>query len=202
MRLSNAKPKFVVVGRKRKPGMRKPSGDLIPPRDIDPKVIALRMPHRTAVPQSVAHDPKAEQHLGVYNLNGKITNQEYEAGKWYAETVNRYRAVIDAPKSSPSSNAGVLVPIFGGQPYAMDDDEAQRRTSIYNAAFEVVGGVSQKAAKAVARVAVYGERCPDDLWRQFRLGLLALAVHRGLFTDTDKELVDIRRVLWLVGNRY
>jgi hypothetical protein len=193
------KAQVVILGRKRKIGARKPSGDLITPdRDVDVKAVAQAMPHRRGVVVELRHDPKAESALGRYHLSGKITEWEYEAGTWYAVTVSRYRAVISAPNPSPRSNAGVLVPIFGGQPWAVDDDEAERRKSAYNQAFGVLDSVGQRAAKAVARVCVYNENCPLGLWGMMRMGLLKLAVHRGLCTE--KQTLDIWRYLCKVGN--
>lgn len=188
--------RLVFVGRKRKPGRRKPSGDRIVPT-FDPKAVARMMPHRQEVPEPIRHDPKAESQLGRYELNGSITRWEYDAGRWYAGVVNRYRTVIGAPNASPASNAGKVVSVFGAAPLVIDPDEAERRTSAYNGAFEVLSNVGQRSAKAVARVAVYNERCPDGLWSLMRLGLLALAVHRGFVTE-DK-IVDLRRKLCTSG---
>lgn len=188
------KAKIVYFGRPRKLGRRHPGGKLEQPdRDIDVKAVAQSMPHRRGVVAELRHDPKAESVLGRYHLSGKITEWEYEAGTWYAATVNRYRAVISAPNPAPRSNAGVLVPIFGGLPWAVDDDEAERRKSAYDQAFEVLDNVGQRAAKSVARVCVYNENCPLGLWSMMRMGLLKLAIHRGLCTE--RQTLDIWRHL-------
>jgi hypothetical protein len=183
----------VFIGRKRKSRSRQPSGKIKAVEDkTDPKIIAFRMPHRLTVPEAVRHDPKAECWLGRYQLQNQITEWEYRAGVWYRGVVNRYRVVLSAPNPSAASNAGVLVPVFGASPEVLSDDETERRTSAYNQAFDVLDSVSKRAARAVARVAVYDEKCPEGCWELLRLGLLALAVHRGFITERMAKAIDIR----------
>ena len=188
--MNQTRPKFVVLGRKRKGGHRHPGGQLVDEKPIEPKVIAFTQPHRQSVPEGLRHDPKAETHLGRYQLRGVITVYEYEAGKWYAGVVNRYRTLIDAPKPDAKSNAGVMLG-GGGSRTEIDDDEAARRKAAYNTAVELLMDVGQRSAKAVKDTAIYDKPCLDLI--PMRHGLIALAVHRGMLTASQG--LDIRRQL-------
>lgn len=165
------------AGRKRKVTVvRQPNGQ---PRRIavDVKAIAQTMPHRQEVQPEIRHDPLAETKLGRLRLGGWITQPQYEAGDKYREIVRRYRTVIDAPRGEVSMS-GVIVGPWGGSS-DLDDDEAQRRKDQYNSAFEALEcGAGNRAARAVAHVAVYNrvEFVMDDL----RRGLTVLAEHFGL----------------------
>lgn len=174
-------PVLSKAGRKRKSTKRRTKcGKLEQDKTPLPQIIALNQPHRKSVPASLRHDAKAESHLGRYNLNQNITDEEYAAGVWYAGVVTRYRAVLDSPKPSPNSISGALAATGGRSGVILDDDEAERRTSVYNNAFEAVSKQGNWAARAVARVAVYGEICPMGKFSDLRRGLIALAVHRGM----------------------
>lgn len=177
-------------GRKRKSGPRWPSGDCVREKIEEPNVIALRMPHRSGVPRHLAHDPKAETVLGRYSLNGLITAAEYDAGIYYRGVVARQLAAIGAPKSDVPSCTGEAM--SRGKAGGLDDDEMVRRKAVYDQAYEAVeGGGGQHGAKALARVAVYDERCPSGLFRQMRLSLVGLMVVRGLCTNAQG--IDLRR---------
>src|SRR5437763_14031874 len=110
----------IMVGRKRKKGPREPNGRLKRARaikEIDPKAVAKRQPHRRGVPAALAHDPKAECIMGRLCLNGFISETQYEAGVIYRTAVLRYRSAIEAPRASEASMAGVIAePSGGGAP--------------------------------------------------------------------------------------
>jgi hypothetical protein len=79
-----------------------------------------------------------------------------------------------------------------GKSGGLDDDEMLRRKAVYDQAYEAVeAGGGQRGAKALARVAIYDERCPNGLFRQMRLSLVGLMVVRGLCTSIQG--VDLRR---------
>lgn len=169
-------------GRPKKPGRRTPSGRLITDREIvEARVIAFRQPHRQGAPESKRHDPKATWPLGILNLTGAINDDEYQAGVLYGRDVRRYRAhyLADGPDPSPQSIAGFMEPRGGGG-QSVSDDHARKIRDSYNAAVEAVMDAGQKAAKAVARMAVFGEPCPVGLDFYLKLGLAALVKHYGL----------------------
>jgi hypothetical protein len=180
---------LVVVrkgGRKRHSGARYPCGQLMDPAKAPvteeekaiAKVIAIRQPHRQDVPAELRHDAAAENVLGRLFLSEKITREQHEAGKWYAGVVRRYRQLIMAPNCNPGSISGVTI-VGSGGPVHIEDDEAERRKSIYNAAFELLDGIGQRVAKAVAHTAVHDRPAGDGL-KLLVIGLEALAAHRGL----------------------
>ncbi len=48
----------IMVGRKRKKGLREPNGRVLRVKATDPKAVARRQPHRRGVPAALAHDPR------------------------------------------------------------------------------------------------------------------------------------------------
>ncbi len=176
-------------GRKRKSGRRHPNGKLVQEKPLDQNVVALRMPHRAGVPREFAHDPKAESKLGRYNLNGLITSREYDAGVYYRGVVDRYLALIKAPPPNMRSCTGE--PMSRGMPLAIDRDEAERRKFAYDEAYEAVEAAGgQRGAKALSRVAIYDQDCPDGMVGPMRYSLVGLMERRGLCTKS--EALDMR----------
>jgi hypothetical protein len=156
-------------GRKRKFAIeRQPNGQ--PRRKaVDVKEVAQTMPHRREVAPEIRHDPMAETKLGRLRLVGRITGPQYESGVKYRDIVGRYRAAICAPR-------GIATPTRGGE---MSDEMAIELKQKYDAAFEALeGGAGNRAARAVAHVAVYDR--PDFNIADLRLGLSTLAAHFGL----------------------
>lgn len=167
-------------GRPRKPGKRYPSGKLVTDREVmEARVIAFRQPHRQEAPENKRHDPKATWPLGILNLLGAISDVQYQAGILYGGTVRRYRAhfLADVPDPSPSSIAGFMEPKTGSRA-PMNPDDARKLKHAYDAAFESFK--TQRAAKVVARMAVFGERCLIGYENDLNSGLDALVAHYGL----------------------
>jgi hypothetical protein len=156
-------------GRKRKVVVvREPNGRA-KRKPVDVKEIAQTMPHRREVAPEIRHDPMAETKLGRLRLVGRITVPQYDAGVKYRDIVGRYRAAICAPR-------GIATPTRGGE---MSDEMALDLKQKYDAAFEALeGGAGNRAARAVAHVAVYDR--PDFNMDDLRLGLSTLAAHFGL----------------------
>ena len=181
-------PVEMRTGRKRKQGHRYPSGDIVQDQE-SPHKIALRQPHRRDAPIGYEHDQRAETPLGRLNLIGAVSHEEYRAANRFARIVSRYRVVIDAPKSSVASNAGIMEP-KKSLPVIDDADERKRE---YDGAFEALGTAGHIAACTVAKVAVQGEPCPHaGFWSLIR-GLRALREHF--------EQVDRRGKSEYLGNR-
>lgn len=185
LKISERAVAVMRVGRKRKSGHRKPSGDLSNER-IEAEIArmtAIQMPHRKSVPVEHRYDPKAESHLGRMNLRGIITDLQFDAGREYAKIVSLYRSAIEAPRQGQSI-AGVMEPKSSG---FMDVDRAREIKRRYDGAFEALFDAGQPAAKTVARVAVHdtgilrNER--DYLFR----GLDALVRHFGLTSSRKSD---------------
>lgn len=182
---------LIVVrkGRKRKSGPRHPCGQLVDGTKIDTKVIAFLQPHRRDVAPELRHDALAGTMLGRLQLGGKITKEQHDAGDWYAGVVRRYRQVIMAPNPSPGSIAGVQI-VGSSGPMFIEDDEAKRRKSTYDSAFEVLDAKGQRVAKAVAHTAVNDRAADGDALKLLVIGLEALAIHRGL-TKPNRSCTEI-----------
>jgi hypothetical protein len=194
MKISQRALVVVRRGRPRKPGPRHPCGQLINPSKAEvseaekalAKVIAIRQPDRQDIPVALRHDAKAGTVLGRLQLGGKITHEQYMAGEWYAGVVRRYRQVIMAPNCNPGSISGVTI-VGSSGPMHIEDEEAQRRKSVYDAAFELLDKIGQRVAKAVAHTAVHDRPAGDGL-NLLLIGLEALAVHRGLTKPKNCDL--------------
>lgn len=175
-----------MVGRKRKQMKREPNGKPQRERGIDPKAIAQLQPHRRLVPADVAHDPKAECIMGRLCLNGWLTEIQYQAGVKYRNDVARYRAVIDAPRSTEASMSGVIVGPWGGGHEMSDDRQIEIRNN-YMRAFEALeNATGNHGARDVAH-------CIHDRGgfaiARVKCGLTALAVHYGLTFARKSEIV-------------
>ncbi len=183
----------MIVGRKRRQNIkRQPNGQPSRERGIDPKAIAQLMPHRRLVPADVAHDPKAESELGRLCLNGWITEAQYQAGVKYRDIVQRYRIVIDCPRSTEASMNGVIVgPWAGGGELCKCRNWHEKcekapggrcaldRMEKYNAAFEhLEANAGNRGARAVAHCVMQDKKIPHVA--HLKCGLTALAEHFGL----------------------
>lgn len=194
-------------GRPRKPGKRYPSGGLVPrhPDDDPYRALSAQQPHRRSVPENLRLDHRAESLLGRLFLSGVLAaagddpaaspskaELRYEAGARYAAIVGSYRAVIGTPAGTSGSGRG-----FGCVIDATRDDDAcrlepetcacLRRKVRYEAAFEALMKVGQRAAKAVARVAIHGEALRAGEIVYLIGGLDVLVVHFGLTTHAERR---------------
>jgi len=181
-------------GRRRKFGPRNRSGDLSranPEAKFDFRALAALQPHRVWLPQEKRLDQKAASPLGCLNLLGVISDAQYRAGLRYAIVVGKYRAVIETPRATAGSGRGYDCPgsaACGRDATArpktcvnalMASCECARRKQLYDAAFAAVMEAGHGAARAVARVAVHGEPCPEGALAALKRGLDALARHFG-----------------------
>ena len=165
-------------GRKRKIGHRYPGGELVRV-EFDVRNLATLQPHRVWLPQEKRMDQKAASPLGCLNLLGVLTDAQYLAGVRYAVVVGKYRAVIETPRAISGAGRGYDCPgdLKCGREGA--SCECRRRKERYDAAFAAVLEPGQRAARAVARVAVHGEPCPRGALPDLKRGLDALAKHFG-----------------------
>lgn len=172
-------------GRKRKSGRRHPSGELVREARPDDRVRTSRQPHRRTVPEDSRLDQRAESPIGRLCLQGRITDEQHDAGVRYAAVVGAYGAVIEAPAGTSGSGRGFacLAEQAGtARACAIDPGgcECLARKARYDRAYEVLWAVGQRAAKAVARVAVWREECSRADLVYLVEGLTVLARHFGL----------------------
>ncbi|HLH96331.1 MAG TPA: hypothetical protein VKW08_14550 [Xanthobacteraceae bacterium] len=171
---------MVRRGRKRKIGLRHPGGTLVQRGELEAKSFAALQPHRAWLPPEKRLDERAASPFGCLNLLGVISDAQYLAGLRYAVVVGHYRAVIETPRATSGSGRGYTC--AGDLACGRDNPEAcecRRRKARYDAAFAAVLEAGQKAARAVARVAVHGEQCPRGGLADLKRGLDALARHFG-----------------------
>jgi hypothetical protein len=165
-------------GRKRKIAPRHPGGQLVQPR-FDMRSLVTLQPHRVWLPEEKRMDQKAASPLGCLNLLGLLSDAQYVAGIRYAVVVGKYRAVIETPRAMSGAGRGFDCP--GDLACGRDGApcECRQRKVRYDAAFLAVIEAGQRAARAVARVAVHGEPCPRGALADLKRGLDALAKHFG-----------------------
>jgi hypothetical protein len=169
-------------GRKRLSGARHPGGELVRVK-VDYRALAAQQPHRRWLPEPVRLDQKADTPFGALNLINVITDAQYEAGQRYAYIVGQYRASIGTPSIMSGSGKGYpCAPEICRRPPpgAAIECECRKRKERYDAAVAAVFEAGQKAARAVARVAVHGEPCPRGGLADLKRGLSALVKHFGL----------------------
>jgi hypothetical protein len=166
-------------GRRRKLGPRNRSGDLVRDR-FDFRALAALQPHRVWLPERARLDQQAATPLGCLNILGILSDPQYRAGVRYGVVVGHYRAVIEAPRSTSGSGRGYDCRGEADCGRAAERAcECRRRKERYDAAFAAVLEGGQRAARAVARVAVHGEPCPQGALADLKRGLDALAKHFG-----------------------
>ena len=136
-----------MVGRKRKSrAARYPGGQVVREKQLTKLQIAQRMPHRRGLPDDLIEHERAESQFGRLSLTRKpgsgdefvISPEQYQAGVQWRKTVMSYRAVLHSPTEFPRSIAGALMGGGGGGDRFMSDEEAIRRKSAYDEAFEAV----------------------------------------------------------------
>lgn len=164
-------------GRKRKSGRRTKSGDLVL---VHPnyQTMAAEQPHRRWLPEAHRLSEKAGTVLGGLNLIGRISNDQYEAGRRFSVIVGAYRSVIGAPRGTSDGGKGYAC--VGSAACPAETCICLARTNKYNRAYEALWDGGQLATKAVNRTAVHDEPCPEHNMDLLRWGLDALAKHFGL----------------------
>lgn len=175
-------------GRKRRTTAARKADGRIDHVPVDYREMAGDWPHRRGLPMIQGRDGKpvpggqtehAENPFGRLYVLGRITWAQHEAGEKYARIVGRYRAVIEAPTSSPRSIAGTGEPT--GAFFHMDDSTAAARKKTYDDAFAALWIEGQKPARTVARVCVNAQPIATHEEMAWLIcGLDALAAHFGL----------------------
>lgn len=168
---------WIMVGRPRKIGKRKPCGRLALVY-VNPKQQVAAQPHRVAVVMSKYRElPEAESEFGRLMLNGWVTPAQHEAGKQYAELAARYRAAIMGPSPSPS---GIdLRGARGGKGNGMADHTARSVKRAYDAAFESCG--PNRLQRLIAHHVIHDRRSEDlDERKLLKAGLDKLVGHFGI----------------------
>jgi len=168
-------------GRKRKSGRRRYSnGRLVAEKGIDRLIIAARMPHRGPIPQNLLLDQKSECELGRMCLLGRITEEQYSAGRIYAGLVARYRAVLGGPAALTNGAHGF--DCLGESP--CPDCECMRRKNQWQEAHDALRTAGHDAVYAVQLVVLEDKELPrghrPDLRPPLIWGLSALKQHFGL----------------------
>jgi hypothetical protein len=179
---------WIMVGRPRKIGKRKPCGRLAPVY-VNPKAQVARQPHRQSVPKKCREWPEAESEFGRSLLRGAITPAQHAAGMRFTELSVALCAVYDVP--SPYPHAMDLTRVRGAMGPGMPSDVATAIRSAYGAAFEACAKAGRKPQRAVKDCVVLDRAIGDfETLRLVRLGLDELVRHFGI----DPKLELDRRV--------
>ncbi len=159
----------IKLGRKRRNGKRKPSGDLILDK-LSREIVAAGMPHRSKLPKELQTDEKAESSLGRMRLRGQITELQFTAGERWRGVVGSYLATIGPPRALAGRGYG----------QEMDDEEAERRKRECFEGIEAIKVAGADAIKAINRVVLEDCDCPW-MWKTPLIwGLVELVKHFGL----------------------
>lgn len=195
------------AGRKRKPGARKPSGQLKPTKkEIDDRTRTTRQPHRRALARELrlggASDPEAEKFMAGEEAESPIgrlwaaghlkqpgdgdvqaARDRYDAGTMYAQVVGAYRSVIEAPNGGGGSGRGFGCLALLCQ-LAPENCECRFRKERYDRAFETLQRIGMRALKVVNRVAVHREPIAEEELVYLVAGLEGL---RKVFGLTERR---------------
>jgi hypothetical protein len=168
------------VGRKRKFRGYVPGRQNV--RRISDDELMARQPHRNWLPEDKRLNEKAATPLGGLCLIGIISELQYQAGQRYVITVAEYRVVIGVPMEGFTGSRGFACK---GERNC-EPCECRRRKQRYDAAYGAVFDAGQRAARAVAQVAVHGHACPRGDIEHLKSGLDALIRHYGLDNENRK----------------
>ncbi len=138
-------------------------------------------------------DARCETPIGILNMRGVISEDMYLAGIYYRGDVQRYRSIIDPPAPIKTNFNFVTrddpmpdherMPVDIRMGAELTSERAAEWTDKYNRAFEALAVAGHKACRAVARMAVHGERMPDGCHTVHLIeGLTLLVDHYGLKT--------------------
>jgi hypothetical protein len=184
-----------MMGRRKKAGLRYPSGRL---RDETPKTpeaidrfrrrIAASMPHRRPLPADRRHLDLAESPFGALALMGIITKDQFDAGFEYRKIVARYRAVISAPRQNPAAMS--LNDIRGGNIPVLSDEQAAARRQRYMRAFEAI--TSRWGKLIVNSVVIHDRPLQQGDLQWLTKALDELAKHFGMNTLAEKSTASSR----------
>lgn len=169
---------WIMVGRPRKVGKRKPCGRLAQTY-VNPKQQAAAQPHRASVLKHQREWPEAGSEFGRLLLRGGITRSQYDAGIRFTELCVAMCAVYDVP--SPHPRAMDLTNVRGSVSQGMPSERARRIIDDYNRAFEACGDAGRAAQRAVKEHVVLDKPVGDfDSLKALSSGLSKLVDHFGL----------------------
>lgn len=138
--------------------------------------LAIDHPDRTSLPEALRTSPKSSTMFGRMNLNGLISDVQYEAGNRYMVIVGEYRVSIGIPDTGNRDGKGYMC--LGQR--ICEDCECQRRKERYDNAYETLMRIGYRCARAVAHAAIYDSGCINGDISTLRIGLDALAEHFGI----------------------
>lgn len=106
---------------------------------------AAQMPHRNLAGDNRL-DARLESELGRLYFDGKINQDEYEAGVRYSSFALQYLETIDAPKP------------YGGELASFEDEACLgRKINFLAARRTILDGAGKRCAVVIDRIAIYDE---------------------------------------------
>ena len=143
---------------------------------VDYRTLAAAQPHRRCLPEADRLSEKAGTVIGCLNLLGRISDDQYEAGKRYSVIVGAYRAMIGVPQGL--SGGGKAGNCWGIAPCPSETCVCLARKNRYDDAYCAIR--THAAHLAVNAVAIHDHDISPDQLIHLRAGLSALARHFGL----------------------
>lgn len=176
-------------GRKRKAGLREPSGKLARgaknEQALTDMVRTSRQPHRRTVKEQFRLTTVAESPLGRMALQGVIEEQLLVAAELFARDVGSYRATIETPRATAGSGRGFQCAVeWSGNVNACAETfecACRSRRKAYTDAYEaLMEAAGRRVTLAIMRVAIHREEIAREEIVYLVLGLRVLERHYGL----------------------
>jgi hypothetical protein len=130
---------------------------------------------------------KAGTVLGRLNLEGYITDEQYEAGQRFRVVVGEYQSAIGTPRDGGGSGRGYPCSPWWDDEFKRmrcvvgdGDCECRRRREAFEGACRALLAAGHRAGVAVSHVAVWDESTPSGYLDWLKAGLAALVKHFGL----------------------
>lgn len=193
-------------GRKRKAGLRTPSGHLSRSKAAmiakAEQGLTQNQPHRRTVPKDMRSDQRAESVLGHLFLTGKITEPECWAGESYRTAMWDFHRVMASPTMPVSSLTSMIAPgmetpaeadHLSSETPLTPEERQERAFDRFDDAMAVVGacerhgGILRGGLFALLDDIVMQDRTPDTMaLSKLRLVLQSLAAKWGFAEDKGK----------------
>ncbi|OYY00910.1 MAG: hypothetical protein B7Y80_03055 [Hyphomicrobium sp. 32-62-53] len=174
-------------GRKRKPGRRTACGRLAneeTEREAMATVLNARARH-FGVSITSARDPRLGTALGRLNYQGRISDEQYQAGQTFGELYQRHHRTMGLPTPSPRSVAGLLINegIFGGSEVIPSPDDVARLRKRFDEAADALDACDRdhrlcegrRPAALIYRIVCVDEDARD--WPDEDIGNLRVALN-------------------------
>ncbi len=176
------------AGRKRKPGLRYPCGRLKreeTEREAMATALAARQRHY-GVTAKQARDERLGSSLGRLNMQGLISEPQYDAGVKFSRLYHAHHVLAGLPMPTPESMNSLMIAsglLLGYDTIEPDEARAKQLIQKFNAATEALDQCDREHRMAAGRkpsLCLFRVACADEdttLWPACDLGNLRVALN-------------------------